>query len=85
MLRAVIICFCILKITAAINVVIWNNDKQDFLPTDNISTYQMDRLYILNRSRELEIYNFQNQSLTFGFYYVRKNKIILKISWRKFL
>ena len=76
MLRVVIIFYFALKIGTAIDGVIWNKYKQDFVPIEfiyNISTYQLQKSCILNESRKLETYNFQNQKITIGYFNVSKN------------
>ena len=78
-LTLVIFIFCTSKIVVAVNGVIWNKDKQVFVPIFDISTFQSFRSYVLNVSRELETHNFQKQPLKLGVADVRINDNIQEI------
>ena len=77
MSRAVIIFFCAFKTVTAIYGVIWDKNKQDFVPIESVYNIsinnQSHRSYIFNRIRELETHNFQKYPLTIGFSQVNDN------------
>ena len=72
MLIVLILISAVLKISTSLNIVIWNKDKQDFIPIFNISTYQSFRSITLNSSRELETHNFHKQPVAIAFFQVSK-------------
>ena len=70
MFLKVLIFLNILKIVNAINGLIWVKSENDFLPIFSISTFWFVKQNWLNKSRELEIHDFQNQSVKLGAFYV---------------